>query len=67
MTRRSARQRAGTRCGSGYPRRCGFSREARLIRDRFDQSRRIEEQEYQNLAEYIGAGHTQRLTIHIDC
>lgn len=46
--------------------RYGFSHEVWVNPDRFDLSARFEGQENQNLAEYIGDGRPQRVTIRLD-
>jgi len=46
--------------------RYGFTHEVWVNPDRFDLSARFEGQDMQNLAEYIGDGHPQRVTIRMD-
>jgi len=46
--------------------RYGFSHEVWVNPDRFDLSARFDGQDFQNLAEYIGAGHPQRVTFRLD-
>ena len=46
--------------------RYGFTYEVWVNPDRFDLSARFLGQENQNLAEYIGAGHSRRVTIRMD-